>query len=65
MSVDLRVNLGSLSLKNPVMPASGCFGFGREYSEYYSLSALGAVVVKATTLHPRLEIGRASCRERV
>lgn len=54
MSVDLRVNLGSLSLKNPVMPASGCFGFGREYSEYYSLRALGAVVVKATTLHPRL-----------
>lgn len=54
MSVDLSVNIAGLTLKNPVMPASGCFGFGREYSEYYSLDRLGAVVVKATTLHPRL-----------
>lgn len=54
MSVDLKVNLAGLQLRNPVMPASGCFGFGREYSEYYSLDQLGAVVVKATTLHPRL-----------
>lgn len=54
MSVDLKVELAGLTLKNPVMPASGCFGFGREYSEYYSLNQLGAVVVKATTLHPRL-----------
>jgi dihydroorotate dehydrogenase (NAD+) catalytic subunit len=54
MSVDLRVDLAGLQLRNPVMPASGCFGFGREYSEYYSLDELGAVVVKATTLYPRL-----------
>lgn len=54
MSVDLNVDLAGLQLNNPVMPASGCFGFGREYSEYYSLEDLGAVVVKATTLHPRL-----------
>lgn len=54
MSVDLKVDLAGLQLRNPVMPASGCFGFGREYSEYYSLDQLGAVVVKATTLHPRL-----------
>ncbi len=54
MSVNLEVDLAGLQLRNPVMPASGCFGFGREYSEYYSLDELGAVVVKATTLHPRL-----------
>lgn len=54
MSVDLAVNLAGLTLRNPVMPASGCFGFGREYGQYYSLDLLGAVVVKATTLHPRL-----------
>lgn len=54
MSVKLEVDLAGLQLRNPVMPASGCFGFGREYSEYYSLDELGAVVVKATTLHPRL-----------
>lgn len=53
MSVNLNVNLAGLELRNPVMPASGCFGFGREYSEYYSLDQLGAVVVKATTLYPR------------
>ena len=54
MSVDLKVDLAGLQLRNPVMPASGCFGFGREYSEYYPLDELGAVVVKATTLYPRL-----------
>lgn len=54
MSVNLEVDIAGLQLRNPVMPASGCFGFGREYSEYYSLDELGAVVVKATTLHPRL-----------
>jgi len=51
---NLAVELAGLKLKNPVMPASGCFGFGREYSNYYPLSQLGAVVVKATTLEPRL-----------
>lgn len=54
MSVDLTVDLAGLYLRNPVMPASGCFGFGKEYSEYYPLNQLGAVVVKATTLSPRL-----------
>ena len=54
MSVNLEADIAGLQLRNPVMPASGCFGFGREYSEYYSLDELGAVVVKATTLHPRL-----------
>ncbi|MFC2950171.1 dihydroorotate dehydrogenase [Virgibacillus sediminis] len=46
---DLSVQLPGLNLKNPVMPASGCFGFGREYSEFYDLSRLGAVIMKAAT----------------
>ncbi len=51
---DLTVDLAGLVLKNPVMPASGCFGYGREYAQYYALETLGAVVVKATTLEPWL-----------
>ncbi|GER65550.1 dihydroorotate dehydrogenase B (NAD(+)), catalytic subunit [Weizmannia acidilactici] len=50
---DLRVELPGLSLKNPVMPASGCFGYGREYSQWYDLSELGAIMIKATTKEPR------------
>ncbi|HEY4600371.1 MAG TPA: dihydroorotate dehydrogenase [Cerasibacillus sp.] len=49
MTNSLAVNLPGLSLKNPVMPASGCFGFGREYSQYYDLSKLGAIIMKAAT----------------
>lgn len=51
---DLSVEIAGLRLRNPVMPASGCFGFGREYAEYYPLNRLGAVVTKAVTLRPRL-----------
>lgn len=47
--IDLSVNLPGLKLKNPIMPASGCFGFGREYSQFYDLSKLGAVIMKAAT----------------
>ncbi|HBI02843.1 MAG TPA: dihydroorotate dehydrogenase [Paenibacillaceae bacterium] len=50
----LAVSLAGLNLKNPVMPASGCFGFGREYAEFYDLNRLGAIVVKATTMEERL-----------
>jgi dihydroorotate dehydrogenase (NAD+) catalytic subunit len=39
-------------MKNPVMVASGTFGFGKEYSEYFDLSRLGAIVMKGTSLHP-------------
>jgi len=46
---ELTVHLPGLNLKNPIMPASGCFGFGREYSELYDLSKLGAVMMKAAT----------------
>ncbi|HHY15686.1 MAG TPA: dihydroorotate dehydrogenase catalytic subunit, partial [Firmicutes bacterium] len=49
MSVDLSVHLAGLQLQNPVMPASGCFGFGREYAAFYPLDELGAVVVSAVT----------------
>ncbi|MBG9589270.1 dihydroorotate dehydrogenase [Cytobacillus firmus] len=49
----LNVSLPGLELKNPIMPASGCFGFGREFSQLYDLSQLGAIMIKATTLEPR------------
>jgi len=50
---DLSLNLAGLALKNPVMTASGTFGWGVEYEDFLDLSGLGAIVVKATTLHPR------------
>jgi dihydroorotate dehydrogenase (NAD+) catalytic subunit len=53
MSSRLNIELPGLTLKNPIMPASGCFGFGREYSQFYDLSKLGAIMIKATTVEPR------------
>lgn len=50
----LDIQLPGLDLKNPIMPASGCFGFGREYANLYDLSKLGAIMIKATTVEPRL-----------
>lgn len=50
----LKVSLPGLELKNPIMPASGCFGFGEEYSKYYDLSLLGAIMAKAVTLNERV-----------
>ncbi|WP_050614714.1 dihydroorotate dehydrogenase [Bacillus testis] len=49
----LNVELPGLSLKNPIMPASGCFGFGKEFAELYDLNQLGSMMIKATTVHPR------------
>lgn len=49
----LAVDLPGLKLKNPIMPASGCFGFGQRYAEFYDLDQLGAIIVKAATLEPR------------
>ncbi len=46
---DLTVKIAGVSLANPVMPASGCFGYGEEYVPYFDLRRLGAVVVKGTT----------------
>lgn len=50
--VDLSVNIGGLALKNPVMTASGTFGYGREFTPYMDLERLGAIVVKGLSLHP-------------
>ena len=50
----LAIELPGLSLKNPIMPASGCFGFGKEYGQLYDLSLLGAIMIKSTTLEMRL-----------
>ncbi|RDX02475.1 dihydroorotate dehydrogenase [Listeria kieliensis] len=50
----LAVELPGLHLKNPIMPASGCFGFGREYAELFDLNELGAIMIKACTPEPRL-----------
>ena len=50
----LSVQLPGLQLKNPIMPASGCFGFGQEYGKMYDLALLGAIMIKATTLETRL-----------
>ena len=49
----LSVEIGNLKLKNPVMTASGTFGFGTEYADFMDLSRLGGVFVKGTTLEPR------------
>lgn len=51
--VDTRVNLSGITLDNPVIPASGTFGFGREFSELYDINLLGSAVLKGTTLKPR------------
>lgn len=51
---DLSVTLCGKKLKNPVIPASGTFGFGREYHEIYDISVLGGVATKGLTLAPRL-----------
>lgn len=50
---DLSIHLPGLSLKNPVLTASGTFGYGREYTDFIDLSDLGGIIVKGTTLHPR------------
>lgn len=49
----LKVNIGGLELKNPVMTASGTFGYGKEYTDFIDLSKLGGIFVKGTTLHSR------------
>lgn len=51
---DLSVQIGKLSLKNPVMPASGTFGYVVEFGPYIELNKLGAIMVKCVTLKPRL-----------
>ena len=50
---DLSVEIKSLKLKNPVMTASGTFGYGLEFADFVSLEDIGGIIVKGTTLHPR------------
>lgn len=50
---DLSVNFAGVSMKNPLVTASGAFGFGREYEKFYPLSTLGGISCKGTTLEPR------------
>ena len=51
--MDLTVRIGSLTLKNPIIAASGCFGYGVEYADVVDLSTLGAIVSKGLFLKPR------------
>ena len=51
--MNLKVQLPGMNCKNPVFPASGCFGFGREFAEFYDLSILGGIAIKSATLHKR------------
>ena len=53
MTPDLSVRLGPLSLKNPVMTASGTFGYGLEFLPYYAIGELGGIVSKGLSPRPR------------
>ena len=50
---DMKVNLAGVELKNPIVVASGTFGFGREYAQFYDLGELGGICAKGLTLHRR------------
>ena len=50
---DLRTNIAGLTMKNPVMTASGTFGYGVEFADFVNLEDIGGIIVKGTTLHPR------------
>ena len=50
---DLSVKIGQLQMKNPVMTASGTFGYGEEYADFMDISKIGGIIVKGTTLHKR------------
>lgn len=50
---NLTTHIAGLNLKNPVLTASGTFGYGHEYSDFYDISCLGGIIVKGTTLAPR------------
>ena len=51
--VNLKVKLPGLEMKNPVIPASGTFGFGYEFTRFYDINVIGSIMIKATTLEPR------------
>lgn len=58
--IDLHVELPGLSLKNPIIPASSCFGFGKEYAALYDLSLLGGIAIKSAT--PQYRAGNPTPR---
>lgn len=58
--IDLSIKLPGLNLKNPIIPASGCFGYGREYAELYDLSLLGGIAIKSIT--PEVRPGNPTIR---
>ena len=62
---DLNISLKELELKNPVLTASGTFGYGTEFQDFIDLSALGGFIVKGTTLHPRKVILIPEWRKRL
>ena len=51
---DQAVRIGQLTLKNPVLTASGCFGYGLEYDDFFDVTELGGICTKGLSLHPRL-----------
>ena len=61
---DLKVNIAGVEFNNPIIAASGTFGFGREYSEFYPLSVMGGISCKGITLKERLgnPAPRIACR---
>lgn len=61
--MNLNTTIGSMTLTNPVIAASGCFGFGREYAEYIDLNRLGGISVKGLTLEPRQGNSAPRCAE--
>ena len=66
MVENLEVNLSGLKLDNPIIPASGTFGFGYEFADFYDINCLGSISLKGTTKEPRYgnELPRiAECRE--
>ena len=50
---DLKIRIGNLDFKNPVMTASGTFGYGPEYADFFDLNGLGGIITKGTTVKPR------------
>jgi len=54
IKMDLSVKIGSLKLKNPVLTASGTFGFGEEFHKIYDINMLGGIITKSVTLKPRI-----------
>ncbi len=63
---ELSVKIGSLELKNPVLTASGTFGFGKEFHNIYDINLLGGIVTKSITLKPKIgnkppRIAETSC----